>query len=353
MNKHIKNCRYKIIGGITIKNILKLGAIFAITITFTFCSCTSSIKQSTQGDGQGGQSTQVQAPVKIPNTKEIVNTLCSDEFQGRLTGSKGNEKAGEYIAKIFKDIGLDTLFENSYYEKYSQKIASTYRGDEKNAKTKTVNNVVGVIRGKDSKKAVIISAHFDHLGYVNGKINRGALDNASGVSALIEIAHILKEKSKDKPFNMDIVLCAFNGEEEFMEGSRAFVQDIKSKHLYSSSLYNINIDCIGAKNAGKNLALHNENRLSEKLYDAVESTFKKNNISFSNSKVQGLSDHFSFQAEGIPNIFIVQENIEKLANKPTDTPDILDYDQIDKIANAICDFVEANDGVEFPNWRSN
>lgn len=32
---------------------------------------------------------------------------------------------------------------------------------------------------------------------------------------------------------------------------------------------------------------------------------------------------------------------------------ILDYDQIDKIANAICDFVGANDGVEFPNWRSN
>ncbi len=54
----------------------------------------------------------------------------------------------------------------------------------------------------------MVSAHFDHLGYVNGKLIRGALDNASGVSALIKIANGLQAKSKEKPFDEDIsFLC--------------------------------------------------------------------------------------------------------------------------------------------------
>ncbi|GAE02660.1 peptidase M28 [Clostridium botulinum B str. Osaka05] len=74
----------------------------------------------------------------------------------------------------------------------------------------TINNVVGIIKGKDSKKAVVISAHPDHIGYQDGKIIRGGLDNTSDMSALIKIDNNLKEK----PFDMDIVICAFNGEEE-------------------------------------------------------------------------------------------------------------------------------------------
>ncbi|MBX4265470.1 M28 family peptidase [Clostridium estertheticum] len=69
--------------------------------------------------------------------------------------------------------------------------------------------VVGVIKGKDSKKVVIISAHFDHLGIIKGKIMRGALDNASGVSSLIKIANVLKEKSKGKPFALRAQSCFF------------------------------------------------------------------------------------------------------------------------------------------------
>lgn len=284
--------------------------------------------------------------MKIPTTKEVVTTLCSDEFQGRLTGSKGNEKAGEYIAKTFKDIGLDPYFRDGYYEKYSQQVIPTYGGDGSEAKDEIVNNVIGVIKGKDSKKAVVISAHFDHIGYQDGKIIRGALDNASGVSALIKIANNLKEKSKEKPFDMDIVLCAFNGEEEGLAGSCAFVNEIKSKAIYNS-LYNINIDSIGSKNGGKNLALKNNSKLSNKLYDSIKTTFKKDNISFADTAVHGGGDQSRFEYAGIPNVFIVQENIEKLVHKPTDTPDILDYGQIDKIANAISDFIETNNGIMF------
>jgi hypothetical protein len=100
------------------------------------------------------------------------------------------------------------------------------------------------------------------------------------------------------------------------------------------------------KNSGK-LALKNKSKISSKLYEAVKITMKKHNIDFADVGVLGLSDHLRFESAGIPNVFIVQENIKKLVHKPTDNPDILDYGEIDKIANAISDFIGANDGVIF------
>lgn len=330
------------------KPILKLSVVLAMVLTFSSCSSSVVIqtsKETAENSGQSLKLSQVQAPVKIPTSEEVVATLCSDEFQGRLTGSNGNEKAGEYIEKTFKNIGLDPFFDGSYYENYSQEVIGTYGGDGSDIKVEKVNNVVGIIKGRKRGNAVVMSAHFDHLGYVNGTIIRGALDNSSGVSALIKIAHILKEKSKEKPFDTDIIFCAFNGEENVLMGSGAFVKDIKSKSVYSY-LYNINIDCIGAKEGGK-LALKNKSKISSKLYEAMRTTMKKHNIEFADVGVLGLSDHLSFESAGIPNVFIVEENIKKLVHKPTDTPDILDYGEIDKIANAISDFIGANDGVIF------
>ncbi|MDP4145703.1 MAG: M20/M25/M40 family metallo-hydrolase [Bacillota bacterium] len=260
-----------------------------------------------------------------------------------MIGSKGNKKAEEYIANIYKNLGLSPMFNNSYYEKYYQEVIPIYGESSNTIKTETVNNIVGVIKGNDSKKAVVISAHFDHIGYINGKIIRGALDNASGTSAIIEIAKVLKEKSCKKAFNMDIIICAFNGEEEGQQGSRAFVHDVES--LYDN-IYNINIDSIGAKEGGE-LTLKYKIKISSKLYTAMKTTIKNDNIKFSESSVEGATDSNSFQYQNIPSISLVDENVKTLVHKPTDTPEILDYEKIKIISDCICDFVQKNDGMIF------
>lgn len=243
-----------------------MGVIVFITLTFSSCSLSTFNHKNTNVNESNKQSVQVQATVKIPTTEEIVNILASNEFQGRFVGSKGNEKAEQYISKIFKDIGLKTLFGDNYYNKYSQLVYNNYGLVSANdtGTNKILNNVVGVIKGRKSKNAVIVSAHFDHIGYQDGKIIRGALDNASGVSALIKIANTLQKRSKEKSFDEDIIFCAFNGEEEGTAGSCAFVKQITSKSLYNS-IYNINIDSIGSKEGGK-LALKNMSKVSNKLY---------------------------------------------------------------------------------------
>jgi hypothetical protein len=88
-------------------------------------------------------------------------------------------------------------------------------------------NVVGLLPGADPKfkdEYVIYSAHLDHVGVgqpINGdKIYNGAMDDASGVASLIEIATMMKEE-KIKP-KRSVVFLAVTGEEKGLQGSRYF-----------------------------------------------------------------------------------------------------------------------------------
>jgi Zn-dependent M28 family amino/carboxypeptidase len=88
-------------------------------------------------------------------------------------------------------------------------------------------NVVAVMRGGDPKlkdEYVVLSAHLDHLGVgepINGdRIYNGAMDNASGVATLLEIARVLHAAGeRPKRSLLFLVLC---GEEKGLLGSRFF-----------------------------------------------------------------------------------------------------------------------------------
>lgn len=89
-------------------------------------------------------------------------------------------------------------------------------------------NVVGVLPGTDprlKREYVVLSAHLDHLGIgrpVDGdNIYNGAMDNASGIASLIEIAKELSA-SANRP-KRSILFAAWTGEENGMLGSRYFV----------------------------------------------------------------------------------------------------------------------------------
>jgi len=98
----------------------------------------------------------------------------------------------------------------------------------KTSETKS-QNTVGVLKGSDpalSKEYVVISAHLDHLGIgvpVNGdKIYNGAMDDASGIASLIEVARAMKE-SGAKP-KRSVLFLAVTGEEKGLLGSRYFAE---------------------------------------------------------------------------------------------------------------------------------
>jgi len=88
-------------------------------------------------------------------------------------------------------------------------------------------NVAGILGGSDPRRRdeyVVLSAHLDHVGIggaVNGEtIYNGAMDNASGVAAILEVAAALRA-SGAKPAR-SILFVAVTGEEKGLQGSRYF-----------------------------------------------------------------------------------------------------------------------------------
>ena len=281
------------------------------------------------------------------STKEIVEKLCSNEYCERLVGSKGNEKTAEYLSEILSDMNLKPLFNNKYCISYTQWVYPKYNViDDENCQYKPVNNVAGMIEGNNKNKAVVISAHFDNIGSRNdeGRSKRGALDNASGVACVAQTAYNLKMKNANKDFARDIIFVFFNGEETDFQGSKSFIKKIKGRY---ENLYNINIDCIGGKKAGK-ITLNNPSEYSQKLTENMKKIFKYNNLQYSEIPLKGgSSDSKIFEKAGFANISICQDNVYNFIHKDCDNPENIDFDMIDKVAEVISDFIINNDNIDF------
>ena len=96
-----------------------------------------------------------------------------------------------------------------------------------NRRTARCHNVVGVLPGSDPvlrNEYVVVSAHLDHLGVgtpINGDpIYHGAIDNASGVASILEIARSIHDAGATP--RRSLVFLALTGEEKFLLGSEFF-----------------------------------------------------------------------------------------------------------------------------------
>lgn len=111
-------------------------------------------------------------------------------------------------------------------------------------------NVIGILPGSDAKlrgEHVVLSAHLDHLGVAGeghdgGKagdtLYNGAMDNATGIAGLLDIARELAAK-KAKP-RRSLVFAAVTAEESGLLGSRAFVSRAERKKI--DMVANLNTD---------------------------------------------------------------------------------------------------------------
>lgn len=160
-------------------------------------SCCASIKQQDEANHE--------------QLLKDVQTLSSDVYEGRRTGTPGGKKARDYILKRFEQLGLASFSTDSAYLQaftFTTREGQSIRG----------TNVIGYIKGK-MKESLIISAHYDHLGIKNGQVYNGADDNASGTAALLYLAEYY---SKHQP-NFTLVFTAFDAEEMGLRGAKAFV----------------------------------------------------------------------------------------------------------------------------------
>jgi hypothetical protein len=178
-----------------------------------------------------------------------IRFLSSDSLAGRLTGTPGADTAAAYLARRFAAVGLQPApggwFQAFRIEPDAPVAQHAHVGGL------TGRNVIGVLPGHDPRlrnEAVIVGAHYDHLGLggfgsldpdSTGKVHNGADDNASGAAMLIEIATRLEA---DPPART-VVFIAFSGEELGLLGSSYYV-----KHPtvpLQATVAMINLDMVG------------------------------------------------------------------------------------------------------------
>lgn len=181
----------------------------------------------------------VDSKITIESIKSIMTTLTTDEMQGRNSGEEGYNKAVAYIEDIFTKNKIKPFF-------------TTYKDTLVNFPSTTFN-VVGVVPGNDAvlkNEYIIVGAHLDHIGKgkeVDGdEIANGANDNASGTTAVIELA---KYFAKHKTNERSIIFALFAAEEKGLKGSKHLAKRLKDQNINMYTM--VNFEMIGVPFTGR------------------------------------------------------------------------------------------------------
>jgi hypothetical protein len=157
--------------------------------------------------------------------------LASDELQGRGSGTRDEHLAALYAASLFAGFGLEPGGDHgSFLQKaplpatLPPQIARRMAGFAQVSRIETWN-VVGILRGTDAGRgAILLTAHLDHLGIGPGKngdrIYNGADDDASGTTAVIELARVFAATVRPA---RTVLFVLFGSEEIGGYGNRYFL----------------------------------------------------------------------------------------------------------------------------------
>ena len=285
------------------------------------------------------------------SAEATINFLASDELQGREAGFHGSRVTSEYIVSLLQWMGVSPLADCYFqpfdaYRKERQKKGRLEVHPDSIAKLKqevhqklTMRNVLGMIPGKNTKEYVIVGAHFDHLGIdpvLDGdQIYNGADDNASGVSAVLQIARAFLASGQQPERN--VIFAFWDGEEKGLLGSKYFVQTCS---FLSQIKGYLNFDMIGRNNKPQ------QPKQVVYFYTAAHPVFGdwlKEDIRKYGLQLEpdyrawenpiGGSDNGSFAKVGIPIIWYHTDGHPDY-HQPSDHADRLNWDKVVEITKA-------------------
>jgi len=169
------------------------------------------------------------APYSRSTFERHIAFLASDEMKGRDNDTDEGRKGAQYIADQFASIGLKPggVFEPPGSTAAPGDLARTWFHDfetrytPRSEKIIRGRNVAGVLPGRDlAHEYIVIAAHHDARGVIDGRVQNGADDNATGVAMVIELARAFAKM----PCRRSLLFVSFDAEEDGMIGSREFVK---------------------------------------------------------------------------------------------------------------------------------
>ena len=251
-----------------------------------------------------------------------VQVLADDTFEGREAGSRGGRASALYLVQQLKQHSLrGGNSSGSFYQPFGNGYS----------------NVLARLEGSDpelKKQVIVVSAHYDHVGYGNrrnsqgpvGYIHNGADDNASGVAGLLEVAAACGTLSV-RP-RRTILFAFWDGEEKGLLGSRHWV-DSPTVPLTQVVLM-MNTDMIGRMRKG---------RLD--IYGTRTSFGMRRLVSQQNAGLDLLlnftwelkenSDHFPFYARRIP-VLMPHTGMHNDYHRPSDDVDQVNGEGLQQVS---------------------
>ncbi|HWU76727.1 MAG TPA: M28 family metallopeptidase [Rhodanobacter sp.] len=217
----------------------------------------------------------------------------------------------DLAVQMFKHAGLDfdTLKKQAQTRAFKpvllkgETLSASFKVDKS---VITSHNIVGRIEGsKHPDQTVIYSAHWDHLGVgqpdaTGDRIYNGAVDNATGTAALIELGRAFAHAPRPE---RSVVFLNVTAEEKGLLGSEYYA----SKPLYplATTAGVINMDALDPHGLARNFTISGSARLG--LLDDMIADAKQFNMTYtpdSNPEAGYFfrSDHFSFAKRGVPAI---------------------------------------------------
>jgi Zn-dependent M28 family amino/carboxypeptidase len=235
--------------------------------------------------------------------------------------------------------------------------------------------VIGKFEGSDAKlkdEYVIYSAHWDHLGRDSSlqgdQIFNGAVDNASGCAALLQIAMAFW-KVNPSPKRSILFMCT-TAEEAGLLGAKFYA--LHPLYPLEKTLADINIDSMNVWGKARDVedTSFGYSTLDDMLADAAK---RQGRAAIPNSRPEKGSiyraDNFEFSKVGVPSLYIGKG--EHLLNRPVDAPlrsdefDLRDYHQVSDDIKPDWDLTGAvqdaellfevgtlvANGDKFPEWK--
>jgi hypothetical protein len=200
-------------------------------------------------------------------------------------------------------------------------------------------NIIGMIPGKSRPdEAIIFSAHYDHVdqGILGdgSEIFNGANDNASGTTAVLELARYFSLRADNE---RTIIFCLFAGEEIGMLGSFFFSSKVKPENIKAV----INIEMIGRTNiGGKNRMMLTGSGYSD-LYTILKKNLKREIVGIMEhiadpTNLFGRSDNYPFALRGITaHTIMCSDDRDPCYHLPCDDVRRIDIDNMARIIRAI------------------
>jgi peptidase M28-like protein/PDZ domain-containing protein len=254
-----------------------------------------------------------------------VNVLADDAMAGREAGTSGGRAAAEYLVERLQELGLEGAgTDNSFY----QRFGAGYR------------NVLARLPGRDpelSSEIVVLCAHYDHLGRGSrksslgrvGMIHNGADDNASGTSAIVELAEAFS--FLPEPPRRTVLFAFWDAEEEGLLGSKHWAANPTASRDRIVAV--VNIDMIGRLRDDQLTLFGSRTAHRYRRLVSLNNAQSDLRIDFS-WDMTGNADHYPFYQRSIPVLF-AHTGVHDQYHRERDDADLIDSQGMTRVVRLL------------------